>query len=229
LVRLSGAVAVLLCLALAGPAAGHGLVFPRHFGSHPLSDAAAAARVKPSPWEPRGDNYRANHTVPTAVQLLLFHRKSDMPNQSYVTGDYTGTTDEILQWAAAKWGFSVRLFRAVSAVETWWHQSFVGDNGDSFGLFQVRVPYHCCLPFIRTSTAFNADYYGAILRAYFDGEQGWLNDVEHGRSYHAGDLWGSVGVWASGRWHMGTSDNYVQMVKQRVADQIWRTPDFANG
>jgi hypothetical protein len=152
-----------------------------------------------------------------------------MPYQAYVTGDFTGTTDEILQWGAYKWGFSPRLFRAVATVETWWHQSFVGDGGQSFGLMQVRVPYHCCLPMIQTSTAFNVDYYGAILRAYYDGRQTFLQQVEHGRDYDAGDLWGSVGVWASGRWHMGSSEGYVQQVKQRVADRVWRTPDFDNG
>jgi len=182
-----------------------------------------------TPFEPRADNITANHTVPTKLQLALFHHKSDMPYQGYVTGDFKGTTDEILQWGAAKWGFSARLFRAVASVETWWHQSFIGDNGSSFGIMQVRVPYHCCLPFIRTSTAFTVDYYGAILRAYYDGKQTFLQNVEHGRNYHAGDLWGSVGVWASGRWHMGTSDSYVSQVKQRIADRIWRSADFANG
>jgi hypothetical protein len=152
-----------------------------------------------------------------------------MPNQAWVTGDFTGTTDEILQWGAAKWGFSARLFRAVATVETWWHQDFVGDEGTSYGLMQVRVPYHCCLPVIQTSTAFNVDYYGAILRAYYDGKQDWLMDVEHGRDYGAGDLWGSLGVWASGRWHLGSSDSYAHAVKQRLADRVWRTADFDNG
>lgn len=220
---------LLAAVLVAAPAQAAPKLVLRPVGAAPLSDAAAAARVHPSAWEPRPDNVQADHTVPTALQLQLFHRRSDMPYQSYVTGDYTGTTDEILQWAAAKWGFSARLFRAVATVETWWHQSFVGDGGSSFGLMQVRVPYHCCLPFIRTSTAFNADYYGAILRAYYDGRQTFLQQVEHGRDYRAGDLWGSVGVWASGRWHMGTSDSYVDQVKQRLADRIWRTPDFANG
>ena len=227
--RLSGAVAALVSLAFAASACANSLVYHRAIGAAPLSDAVAAARVHISQWEPRPDNTRANHTTPTAAQLRSFHQHSDMPYQAYVTGNYTGTTDEILQWGAAKWGFSPRLFRAVASVETWWHQAFIGDGGSSFGLMQVRVPYHCCLPFIQTSTAFNVDYYGAILRAYYDGKQTFLEDVEHGRNYRAGDLWGSVGVWASGRWHMGTSDSYVQAVKQRVADRIWRTADFANG
>jgi hypothetical protein len=218
---------VLACLAWANPASAK--LALRAPGTAPLSDSQAAARVQRSPWEPRPENTRANHHAPGAAFLRRFHATSDMPLQAYVTGDFTGTTDEILQWGAAKWGFSPRLFRAVATVETWWHQSFVGDGGSSYGLMQVRVPYHCCLPAIQTSTAFNVDYYGAILRAYYDGQQTFLQQVEHGRNYHAGDLWGSVGVWASGRWHMGSSDGYVQMVRQRVADRVWRTADFDNG
>jgi len=195
----------------------------------PLSDADAAAQVVRSTWEPRTENATANQHRPRAGFLRHFHRTSDMPYQAYVTGDFTGTTDEILQWGAYKWGFSPRLFRAVATVETWWHQSFVGDGGQSYGLMQVRVPYHCCLPAIQTSTAFNVDYYGAILRAYYDGKQTFLEQVEHGQDYGAGDLWGSVGVWASGRWHMGSSDDYVAQVKQRLADRVWLTPDFDNG
>ena len=216
-----------LCLALAAPAQGK-LVL-RAVGGAPLSDAEAAAKVHRSPWEPRPENALFNRRTPGREFLDRFHARSDMPYHAYVTGDFTGTTDEILQWGAAKWGFNQRLFRAVATVETWWHQDFVGDSGSSYGLMQVRVPYHCCLPVIQTSTAFNVDYYGAILRAYYDGTQTFLQQVEHGRNYRAGDLWGSVGVWASGRWHLGTSDSYVQMVRQRVADKIWRTPDFDNG
>jgi hypothetical protein len=219
---------VLVFALLAASASARGLA-QRDIGAQPLTDTQAAALVHHSPWEPRADNDRANHRRPHQAFLRRFHLHSDMPYQAYVTGDYSGTTDEILQWGAHKWGFSPRLFRAVATVETWWHQSFVGDEGSSFGLMQVRVPYHCCLPVIQTSTAFNVDYYGAILRAYYDGKQSFLQQVEHGRDYHPGDLWGSVGVWASGRWHLGTSDSYVQQVKQRVADRVWRTPDFANG
>ena len=58
--------------------------------------------------------------------------------------------------------------------------STVGDNGDSFGLFQVRRPFHCTEPVceqFRDDAALNADYYGGILRSYYDGKQGWLNTV----------------------------------------------------
>lgn len=63
-----------------------------------------------------------------------------MPYARYVTGHFTGTTDEVIQWAARKWGFEPDLLRAVGTVESWWRMSTVGDSGDSFGLFQVRRP-----------------------------------------------------------------------------------------
>ena len=75
----------------------------------------------------------------------------------------------------------------------------------------------------------SVDYYGAILRAYYDGKQTFLQQVEHSRNYRAGDLWGSVGTWASGRWYLGTSQSYAQQVRRRVADRVWRTADFDNG
>ena len=41
---------------------------------------------------------------------------------SRVDGNFTGTTDEILQWGACKWGFDEDLVRAIAATETWWKQ-----------------------------------------------------------------------------------------------------------
>lgn len=209
-------------LALPAPALGQQLVHGLS-GGRPLSDAAAARLVVRSSWEPRPDNWGANHTVPTRAQLTYFYAHSQMPFARYVTGHFRGTTDEILQWAAHKWGFSPELFRAVAVVESWWHMSFVGNAGTAFGLMQVRIPYHCCLPEIQSSTAFNVDYYGANLRSIYNGLYGWLNQVEHGRTYGAGDLWGSVGEWASGRWYAGDSVWYAGWVQRRLAERTWAT------
>ena len=102
-----------------------------------------------------------------------------------------------------------------------------GDNGDSFGLFQIRRPYHCCDFLAANDTAFNADYYGAIIRAYYDGRQTWLNTVSgNGARYRAGDLWGSVGAWFSGRWHDPGAERYIAKVKQYLRERVWRQPDF---
>ena len=39
-----------------------------------------------------------------------------------VTGHYTGTTDEIFQWAACKWGLPDDLLRAIAVRESTWYQ-----------------------------------------------------------------------------------------------------------
>ena len=102
-----------------------------------------------------------------------------------------------------------------------------GDDGDSFGLFQMRRPYQCCDFLAANDTAFNADYYGAIIRSYYDGRQTWLNTVSgNGAPYRAGDLWGSVGAWFSGRWHDPGAEAYVTKVKQYMRERVWRQANF---
>jgi hypothetical protein len=219
-------------LVLAAPAAAQRLVLRPH-ESGPLSDAGAAALVHRSFWEPRTDNRATLRRMPTEAQLRIFWAQSTMPYARYVTGHFTGTTDEILQWAAYKWGFSPNLLRAVASVESWWRMSTNGDSGDSFGLFQVRRPYHCqgvVCGWFRRDAAFNADYYGAILSSYYDGAETWLNTVSgNGASYRAGDLWDSVGAWNSGRWRDPQALQYIAHVEANLAQRIWRTSMFAGG
>ena len=199
-------------------------------GWTPLTSAEAAKLVTRSGWEPRPGNYAANHTVPSATQLAEWRAGSSMPNSYLVDGRFKGTTDEIIQWAAYKWGLPVEAMRAVAALETWWEQDHVGDNGDSFGLYQQRRPYHCSgeCTIVKESTAFDADYYGAIIRSYYEGKETWLNTVssENGAPYAAGDFWGSVGAWCSGRWHDARAEEYVAAAKRYLASKPWLTPEF---
>ena len=143
--RIALLAAALLGLVGAGavPAAGARQPLAKPVGWGPLASGEAAQRVHRSSREPRPDNRVANHTVPGQTQLQRWRQRSDMPYARFVNGRFRGTTDEIIQWAAYKWGFDPRLLRAAAVVESWWHQSAVGDKGDSFGLFQVRRPYHC--------------------------------------------------------------------------------------
>lgn len=208
------------------PAAAHAAQVTR-----PLSDASAARRVVRSAFEPRPANRAATHRMPTAKQLARWRATSTMPYAGRVTGHFTGTTDEVIQWAARKWGFRPDLLRAVAIAESYWRMSTVGDNGDSFGLFQVRRPYHCHEPscaLFRHDAALNADYYGGILRAYYDGKQTWLNTVasENGMPYRRGELWASVGAWFSGRWWDAGARQYVANVKAALAARPWRSPGF---
>jgi hypothetical protein len=198
----------------------------RPVGSKPLSDRAAARCVHRSRFEPKPGNRDENRRVPTRAEIRFFRAHSEMTYKRRVSGRFRGTTDEIIQWAARKHGIREDLMRAVAVKESWWRMETVGDNGDSFGLFQIRRPYHCCDFLAASSTAFNADYYGAIIRAYYDGRETWLNTVERGRDYRAGDLRGSVGAWFSGRWHTLSAEAYIADVGRIRRERTWRRREF---
>jgi hypothetical protein len=185
------------------------------------SDAECAARVRPAA-EIRKDNAKPNATRGQGGN-------SRFPR---VSGDFVGTTDEILQWVACKWGIDEDLVRAQIAKESWWHMSSVGDNGESFGLGQVRVPYHDTA-FVNdnatVSSAYNVDYTYASWRECFEGRYSWLNEVEHGGTYAAGDAEGCLGVWFSGRWYTEPAKGYIQAVTAYRRDRVWTTGDFRKG
>jgi len=226
-IAILGLVCVLMAVfATPGSAASPGSVSVKKPGFEPLRDVEAAARVNESSWEPRENNARANRRRPSEEQLQDFRSRSVMMNRSDVTGHYRGTTDEIIQWAARKWGFDPDLFRAVATVESYSNMSAVGDGGLSFGLFQMKKTYHCCPPLSSRYSGFNADYYGAILRSYYDGQEKWLNKYERGERYAAGDLWGSVGSWYAGRWRTAGALDYIRRVQHALRDETWREPWF---
>ena len=50
---------------------------------------------------------------------------------------------------------------------------------------------------------------------------------ERQRTYVAGDVWGCVGLWFSGRWYFGNAE-YIAAVQEYLADRIWETPSFIN-
>src|SRR5947209_4218997 len=186
-----------------------------------LSDAAAAALVTHSTWEPRPDNATANSRVPTSAELATYRANAENWGScnnyhQYVTGNFTGTTDEIIQWAAYKWGLDPNLARAVAVYESNWHMSAVGDSGVSFGLFQIKKTFHTgTYPLSTESTAYNADFWAAMVRYYYDGCATWLNDGTGGVTYAKGDLWGSIGAWYAGAWHTTGAESYISAVKAR--------------
>lgn len=208
------------------------------------SDAECASRVRDAS-EIRPQNQGFNTTTGRALSSAsgLYRR---------VTGNFTGTTDEIIQWAACKWGIDEDIVRAQTAVESWWQQSAAGDfttdpnrcvpghpigaDGrpgqcpESIGVQQVRYPYWgFAFNEATTSTAHNLDVAMAARRNCFEGNEGWLNTVERGRDYAAGDLWGCVGLWFSGRWYTQPSLSYIAVVRGYYTQRIWETPGFRNG
>ena len=109
-------------------------------GSALPSDAACAARVRRSAWEPRAGNSAANHkVVPQPVRLPDNPALDETWPRKYkprIDGNFTGTTDEIIQWASCKWGIDDDLTRARAVQESSWQQSKVGD-------FDGRASGHC--------------------------------------------------------------------------------------
>ena len=69
-----------------------------------------AERVHYSPWEPRPENFTANRRTPTWPVSVRTHPDFNSTYQAKfrprINGDFTGTTDEIIQWASCKWGIS---------------------------------------------------------------------------------------------------------------------------
>lgn len=213
------------------PTTTTGKATTRPVGSAPLSDAEAATRVLRSSWEPRPENHTANHRTPTSTELAAFRSVNATPAlyKDKVTGNFTGTTDEIIQWAAHKWGIDEDTIRAAAVQESWWRMSALGDGGISYGLMQIKsTTSKGTYPLSEQSTAFNVDYYGASLRYYFDGAATWLNDpcCFSGITYKAGDIWGSAGAWFAGRWYTAPAVDYMNLVKGRLSTRTWAQSGF---
>ena len=89
-----------------------------------------------------------------------------------------------------------------------------GQCPESVGLMQVRTPYmRPSIDDALVSSAYNMDIAFAIWRNCFEGNETWLNTVERGRHYAAGDLWGCVGRWFSGRWYTQPANDYIAGVQ----------------
>lgn len=203
----------------------------RPVGSLPLSDAEAASRVRRSSWEPRPGNYTPNRRIPSFTELATFRSLNTTPAvyRDKVTGNFPGTTDEIIQWAAHKWGIDEDLVRAQAVKESWWQMSTLGDGGISYGLMQIKSTVSKgTFPLSQQSTAFNVDYYGASMRNYFDGAATWLNDpcCFSGAFYSAGDIWGSVGAWFAGRWYTTGAVDYINSVNWHLSTRTWSQTGF---
>jgi hypothetical protein len=236
-----------------GPAAAPARFTTKRPGAALPSGAQCATWVRARPYpENKGANRTANQTMGHRLGPDFFSGGNARANSAItprVDGRFTGTTGQILRWAACKWGIDENLVLAQAAVESWWQQGTLGDwttdgtrcapahglgtDGrpgecpESFGIMQNRYPYErSAWPGIANSTAMNADLAYAIWRACFEGYETWLNTVERGRDYAAGDEWGCMGRWFSGRWHTPAGQGYVDRVRGYLDQRIWQTPNF---
>jgi hypothetical protein len=228
----------------------------------PLSDAQAAADVTPEP-ENRPANTAANQYMPTAAELQAFYAATDPQGQTpaqlnpyaqFVTGHYTGTTDEIIQWAAWKWGIPADWLRAEYVKESRWNQSAVGDLATVTPAIyneyppQARVPstdevYQSMgitgekwipdtsvglgtEPLRWESTAFNIDYQAAAIRFYYDNPDG-LRSAWGDSTYSPGNGWDSLGGWYEPYpWLNAGQLAYIADVQADLAARAWAQPGF---
>ena len=217
-------------------------------GSALPSSADCAARVRPAA-EVRPQNATQNATRGNSFNPAYSYAADQLRR---VDGAFTGSTDEIIQWAACKWGIDEDIVRAQIAKESYWNQANLGDwwsypadqcppghapgaDGrpgqcpQSIGMGQVRYGGNDgSFPGVERSSAMNLDVTYAIWRACYEGRETWLNDVERGRQYGAGDVWGCVGRWFSGRWYTQASNEYVGAVQDYLNRRIWTDPGFVN-
>lgn len=232
---------------------------PAHFGTLSPGSAlpsgaqcAAWVRARPLP-ENRAANTTYNRATGRTLGATFFPASDDPRANSQIAprvdGQFTGTTYEILRWAACKWGIDEDVVAAQAAVESWWRQSAQGDWGSdqsacapghglsadgktgqcpqSFGILQNRYRYEqASWPGIAGSTAMNADTAYAIWRTCDDGYELWLNQLDRGRQYAAGDLWGCIGRWFAGRWYTSDAQAYIGKVQSYLNQRVWEQPSF---
>ena len=88
------------------------------------SAALCAAWVRSRPMkENKGVNRKYNRTTGQHVGKNFFSGDTWQANKLIaprVKGNFTGTTAEILRWAACKWGVNQNIVFAQAAVESWW-------------------------------------------------------------------------------------------------------------
>jgi chitodextrinase len=221
----------------------HFSTLPSGSGGLPQSDSLCASEVRPAA-ENRSGNATANNAVPSSpISWPSTSFTQWATDRSKVTGNYTGTTDEILQWGACKWGIDEDILRAVAAEESWWHQTTIGDDcgvvGEaSYGIMQVKNKdcsgswVHGGYPDTANETALNVDYYAAHIRACFDGAfSGWLYNGQTIQQWIASNgsdsaLWGCIGQWYSGGWYDSGAQSYITDVQNFYNTKPWLASSF---
>ena len=221
---------------------------PSHSTYLPRSDAYCSSAVNPNSWEPRPDNDTANHTVFPSSSFNWASAENYwtkwVNKRAQVTGNFTGTTTEIIQWAGCKWGIDEDTIRADAVQESYWHQNTLGDvcgpvGEASYGLMQIKnedctgTVVHGGYPDTMQATALNVDWYAAHIRSCYDGDfydgGPWLYDgqtvdqiaAQNGWSYV---FWACIGFHYSGNWNPGQP--YQVDVQNILANRTWESPNF---
>jgi hypothetical protein len=242
----------------------------------PLSDRRAASlvthqretrRFNARSYTVDGRRYSAvNAYIPSASQLRDFVRSTTSDGRTVVQfnpyfryvdgrdGLSRPSTDDLIQWAAHKWGIPEDWLRAEYVRESYWNAFHLGDgttvNADWYRRYppQARVPHGTKVyqsmgiaqikwipdgsvgpgsePLRWESTAFNIDYQAAMVRFYYDNPRGARSSWGD-RTYAPCQPWNSVGGWFEPYpWNNRGQENYVAEVRQDLSDRSWATGSF---
>lgn len=118
------------------------------YNGRPINQETVPQNQQPhSPGSPDGVTSAVNQTKPNASQLAYYasdgYRSSEMDApytwMKLVDGQYTGTTEMIIRWAACKWGMDEDMIRAQAAAEhgTWIQWNAGGDERRSIDQCQA--------------------------------------------------------------------------------------------
>lgn len=171
-------------------------------------NAACAAQVHLSTWEPRPENTAQNQTL---VDAQAVHDSfASRPRSTYgtydtrwdsfllprVDGQFTGTTDEIFQWAACKWGLPDNLLRGIAVRESTWYQYLHYSDG-------YCVEYYGCGDRFPSQTSASQLYCDGVART---------GGIDYASQWGAGkcpQTFSVVGVmsWDDPSWGFNSPDN----------------------
>lgn len=170
--------------------------------------------------EIRPDNTVANNTRGRPTRPELFNADpSFRPYYDQINGNHVGTTEEILAWAAHKWGFDrlgyPDLAKSMAVVESWWNQSAANPSG-ARGILQVKPADWPDADPATWSTAYNADYAMAVVRYLYD-PGSWL-----GRGT-VGSITDAVAAWECGCGYNGL-ESYAARVFSYNVTKPWLRP-----
>jgi hypothetical protein len=213
---------------------------------YPRSVAACQAEILLHPSERISANATANHTTGPANTWGPWATQNAgiWPDYwSKATGQFTGTTDELMEMAACRWGWNEDWIRAEAVRESSWRESARGDFGNgcyhSFSIMQIRDSRQSTcplnhnawggMPTSQKSTPTALDAFGSYMRSCVDGRRGTtfyrgqtVSQIAavHGWTYVR---WGCVGSWYSGDWYSSAAQGYIDRVKTALANRTWET------
>jgi hypothetical protein len=164
------------------------------------------------------------------------------------------STDDLIQWAAHKWGIPENWLRAEYVVESYWNQFNLGDDTrvssrwyrlypyqsriphtsnvyQSLGITQVRWAPDGSLgagtePLRWESTAFNVDEQAATVRFYYDNPSGARSSWGD-PTYRPCQAWPSIGAWYNPYpWGNAGQADYIRTVRGDLAARQWSSSSF---